>query len=164
MKYILSFLFLLLCNANLQALTPPVNHVGVVIPNQNTLKAEENKNTIKALFKWMNNAAEHPAMISPEVLNQYFSKSIQYSVNGKLLVKNNKELAKRLQSLVKKVNHIAADVPLNHLVSSDHMAAFNYRVSITDKKHHRYYDDVTVLAKLKHGKITQWQAFIVHEN
>ncbi len=138
--------------------------MGVVIPNQKTEKAEQNKNTIKELFKWMNKASENPSLISVEALNQYFSKSVQYSVNGKLLVKNHQELAKRLQALAKKVHHSEADLPMSHLVTSDNMAAFNYRISVTDKKHHHYHDDVTVIAKLKQGKITNWQAFIVHDD
>lgn len=163
MKFLITVALCLLGTTS-YSLTSTTRIGGVTIPNQSSPKALSNKAVIENLYHWLNEACKDPKRLSQAEAKKYFSNSVQYSVNGKLAAQNLEELVKRFQLLIKNNHPIQVVLPLNYLISTDNMAAFNYRLNITNKKGFRITDGVSVIAKLKNGKITSWQAVAAHQN
>jgi len=145
----------------------PLNHAiagnndfGANIQLHNASSTKEQQQRLNRLFGWLNAVSTKQLRLSSEQVHHYFTDSIEYSINGKVLAKNNTELKQRLENFLS-VKTAEIIFPIKYTAFGGQQAAVVYQLRINPKRQAGYTDTIFALIDFnKQLKITRWQAVI----
>lgn len=118
-----------------------------------------NNINIEELFKWVDNAGKDLKHLTVQALEQFFSKDIQYYINGILETKNINELYKRFESILKNLTSHKVQYPLQTVFAND-IAAVKYDLHTVQTDGIKRKSTIVAIIRYKDQKIVTWDAVI----
>lgn len=152
--------FMLLISISVAALPWDTRGVRTAIGEKTSVDSKVTYQKTVTLFQWLNYANKNHAVLTKKSLNHYFSRHIQYRINGALAANGINALYKRCLNMFKAIRNYHVIFPLNSVVVSDKLAAVTYRLNTVLSNGKVEDNMITVIMRFHHGKVSRWDAVI----
>lgn len=114
---------------------------------------------IEELFKWVDKVGNDIKYLTIQSLEQYFSKDIQYYINGILETKNINELYERFENILKHLTSHKVQYPIQTTLAND-IAAVKYDLHTVLTDGIKKQSTIVAIIRYKDQKIVKWDAVI----